>query len=338
MVCRQNRACVTQMLWLPGKNVVPKVSVIIPIYNVEAYLEECLVSILNQTLRNIEIICVNDGSTDSSGRILEKYRAEDARIKIINQCNAGLSCARNTGLRAARGEYVYFVDSDDYVETSALEFLYKEAKKDRLDILFFDGESFFDPPELKSGFVGADCCYRSCEFGGVLSGTDMYVKMREKGVFRPMVWLQLLRRQYLIDEKLTFREGIMHEDILFTTCGTLQAKRVGHRNIQLYHYRRRANSITGSKITFERVYGKYVTLITLLQYMSEHDFGTQVNLYTAKYLKWLYENITGNIKSLSEGEKRKARKLLPTEQVQFDMLFSGWGPVKAPVLPESVED
>ena len=316
----------------------PKVSVIIPVYNTEKYLRQCLDSVIHQSLREIEIICVDDGSTDSSARILEKYRAEDARIKMIHQGNAGLSAARNTGLRAARGEYVYFIDSDDYVETNALEFVYKEAKRDRLDILFFDGESFFDPPELKSGFVGADCCYRPCEFGGVLSGTDMYVKMRAKGVFRPMVWLQLLRRQYLIEEKLTFREGILHEDILFTTCGTLQAKRVGHRNVQLYHYRRRANSITGSKITFERVYGKYVTLITLLQYMSEHDFGTQVNLYMARYLKWLYENITGDIKSLSEGEKRKARNLLPTEQVQFDMLFSGWGPVKAPVLPERTED
>ena len=186
----------------------PKVSVIIPVYNTEKYLRQCLDSVIHQSLREIEIICVDDGSTDSSARILEKYRAEDARIKMIHQGNAGLSAARNTGLRAARGEYVYFIDSDDYVETNALEFVYKEAKRDRLDILFFDGESFFDPPELKSGFVGTDCCCRPCEFGGVLSGTDMYVKMRAKGVFRPMVWLQLLRRQYLIEEKLTFREGI----------------------------------------------------------------------------------------------------------------------------------
>ena len=316
----------------------PKVSVIIPVYNTEKYLCQCLDSVINQSLREIEIICVDDGSTDGSGCILEKYRAEDARINVIRQSNAGLSGARNTGLRAARGEYVFFIDSDDYVETNALEFVYKEAKRDRLDILFFDGESFFDPPELKDGFVGTDCCYRPCEFGGVLNGTDMYVKMRAKGVFRPMVWLQLLRRQYLIEEKLTFREGILHEDILFTTCGTLQAKRVGHRNVQLYHYRRRENSISGSRITFERVYGKYVSLTTLLQYMSEHDFGSQVHLYMARYLKWLYENITGDIKSLSEGEKRKAQKLLPTEQVHFDMLFSGWGPVKDPVLPERTEE
>jgi len=318
-----------------SRNAMPKVSVIVPVYNVESYLNECLDSILNQTLRDIEIICVNDGSTDSSLRVLEEYRRKDARVKVISQWNGGLSCARNTGLRAARGEYVYFIDSDDYIETNALEYLYQEARKDQLDILFFDGESFFEPPELKKEFPGDDCCYRPCEFYGVLSGVEMYEKMREKGVFRPMVWLQLLRRQYLLDEKLTFREGILHEDILFTTCGTLQAKRVGHRNIALYHYRRRANAITSSQITFDRVYGKYVSLMTLLQYMENHDFGVKVNLYMARYLKWLYEDIVGNVKSLSTSEKNKIRKLLPTEQVRCNITFSGKLHINDPVFPEN---
>lgn len=325
----------TDTIQKESKNAMPKVSVIVPVYNVEQYLNKCLDSILNQTLRDIEVICVNDGSTDNSSCILEEYRSKDARIKVISQWNGGLSSARNTGLRAARGEYVYFIDSDDYIETNALEYLYQEAKNDHLDILFFDGESFFEPPELKKDFPGEDCCYRPCEFYGVLTGTEMYEKMREKGVFRPMVWLQLLRRQYLLDEKLTFREGILHEDILFTTCSTLQAKRVGHRNKAFYHYRRRINAITSSQITFDRVYGKYISLITLLQYMEDHDFGTKINLYMARYLKWLFEDILCNVKSLSASEKNKVRELLPTEQVRFEITLSAKSHINEPILPEN---
>ena len=96
-------------------------SVIIPVYNVEPYLEQCLDSVINQTYKNLEIICINDGSTDNSLKILEKYQKKDNRIKLINQKNKGLSEARNAGLDVAKGEYIAFVDSDDYLELNAYE-------------------------------------------------------------------------------------------------------------------------------------------------------------------------------------------------------------------------
>ena len=113
----------------------PKVSVIIPIYNVEKYLRECLDSVVNQTLKDIEIICINDGSTDNSGLILEEYGNNDKRIKVIHKENEGAAIARNVGLKIAEGEYLSILDSDDYFELNMLEDMYKEAVENDLDII-----------------------------------------------------------------------------------------------------------------------------------------------------------------------------------------------------------
>lgn len=112
----------------------PKVSVIVPIYNVEKYLAKCLNSLVNQTLKEIEIICVNDGSTDNSAKILEYFTKNDSRIKVISQQNLGISVARNAGLNIATGEYIGFVDSDDWVDLEFFEKLYNVAKENSADI------------------------------------------------------------------------------------------------------------------------------------------------------------------------------------------------------------
>lgn len=125
----------------------PLVSIIVPIYNVEQYLTECLDSLVNQTLRDIEIICVNDGSPDHSADIVRRYMHLDARITLIEQENRGLSGARNTGLRVAKGEYVYFMGSDDWLEADAMDICYNVAKKDRIDVVFFDAQVFKDGVE-----------------------------------------------------------------------------------------------------------------------------------------------------------------------------------------------
>lgn len=115
-----------------------KISVIIPVYNVEEYLERCLNSVVNQTFKDLEIICVNDGSTDSSGEILQKFARKDARIKIIKRPNGGLSAARNTGLEVMSGEYFAFLDSDDWIDLNFYEKLYEKAKEFDADIAMTD--------------------------------------------------------------------------------------------------------------------------------------------------------------------------------------------------------
>ena len=125
-------------------NSILKVSVIIPVYNVEQYLRECLDSVTSQTLKQIEIICIDDGSTDNSLEILKEYQAKDTRIKIIRQENGGLSSARNTALKHCSGDYITFVDSDDYLRTDALQLLTEKAQENDLDMLTFGGYNFDD--------------------------------------------------------------------------------------------------------------------------------------------------------------------------------------------------
>lgn len=110
------------------------VSVIVPVYNVEQYLEKCIDSIINQTYKNLEIILIDDGSTDSSGKICDSYAARDKRIKVIHQENGGLAVVRNIGVSAASGEYIMFVDSDDYIDTEIVQFLYEQSKIPRRHI------------------------------------------------------------------------------------------------------------------------------------------------------------------------------------------------------------
>ena len=122
----------------------PKVSVIIPVYNVEKYLRECLDSVINQTLKDIEIICVNDGSTDNSLQILEEYAQKDERIRIINQENRGQSVARNRGLDIALGEFIAFIDSDDYILPNTLQTMLDKAISTQSDIIMMGAEAFAD--------------------------------------------------------------------------------------------------------------------------------------------------------------------------------------------------
>ena len=121
-------------------------SIIIPVYNVELYLKDCLDSVLNQSFADWEAICVNDGSTDGSVTILGKYAEKDSRFKIISQPNAGLSAARNTGINAAKGDYILFLNSDDWMELNALEVLSKNINGE--DLLCFSGRRFFEETNL----------------------------------------------------------------------------------------------------------------------------------------------------------------------------------------------
>ena len=120
-----------------------KVSIVIPVYNVEAYLKECVDSAIKQTYKNLEIILVDDGATDSCPEICDVYAQSDKRIKVIHRENGGLSAARNTGMDASTGEYIYFLDSDDYIELKAIEKLVNTIETEKADFVFFDGYVFY---------------------------------------------------------------------------------------------------------------------------------------------------------------------------------------------------
>ena len=150
----------------------PKISIIIPVYNVEKYLAECLDSLINQTLKDIEILCIDDGSKDNSLEILNEYAAKDDRIKVFAQKNSGPGAARNLGIQHAKGEYLTFVDSDDWLKENAMEVVYNCAIEKNTDMLFFSGINYYDEFYQETVFlknvivdkelINFENSYRSC--------------------------------------------------------------------------------------------------------------------------------------------------------------------------------
>lgn len=213
------------------------VSVIIPVYNVEKYLHTCLDSVFGQTFSDWEAVCVNDGSTDGSAVILKEYAAKDDRFRVVEQPNAGLSAARNTGLMHAAGDYILFLDSDDWLETDALETL--SGILDGEDLVCFSGRRYL---EFESRFLPSD----ELDERTYPSGMDYYNEnaLQRRDFAFVCVVLRLYKRSFLKENGLRFKEGIFHEDNLFTPLACYFARRVRVLNRSLYVYRVRDNSIT----------------------------------------------------------------------------------------------
>ena len=243
---------------------IPRVSVIIPVYNVEKYLRECLDSIVNQTLREIEIICVNDGSTDGSPEILREYGEKDCRITIISQENRGISSARNHGADIASGEYFYFMDGDDILERDALSRLYQLSEEKSLDVLYFDGKSFFETEELKEIKKNYITYYaRKGDYSCVMTGPQMLHEMIAMDEYRSSLCLQFISSVHYRQENLRFEEGIIGEDNIFTFQCIMPAHRVYHMKEAFFHRRVRGNSVMTSAGKFEQVYGFFAGYLAI---------------------------------------------------------------------------
>jgi len=211
-------------------------SIIIPVYNVEHWLRQCLDSVLKQTNGNWEAVCVNDGSTDGSLSILEEYAKLDSRIRIISQANGGLSAARNKGLDEAVGDYILFLDSDDWIENNTLETIANHLQGE--DMLCYGGRRY---DEANSIFFPAD----KLPCATYDSGMEYYNSnaLAQRDFAFVCVVLRCYRRQFLLDNLLRFREGILHEDNLFTPQACYYAQRVKVIDDILYNYRLRQGSI-----------------------------------------------------------------------------------------------
>lgn len=207
-----------------------KFSIVVPVYNVEAYLDECLTSLQAQDFADFEVICVNDGSTDSSREALSKWESEFPQMRVIDRENGGLSAARNTGLAAASGDYIIFVDSDDWVEPTMLAQLAEETNGE--DMICF---------ACRKSDSGATDTLAPEQSDGWSYYTRHALEHRE--VPFVCVWQRCYRREFLVENNLRFREGILHEDNEFTPRACLKAKRIKVIPDVLYNYRVRPGSI-----------------------------------------------------------------------------------------------
>ena len=217
------------------------VSVIIPVYNVEAYLERCLVSVVNQTYRDLEIIIINDGSTDESTKICRAWQKKDSRIVLIEKENEGLGPARNTGIMRATGEYIAFVDSDDWWELNAIEEIMWVAARDQLDIIYMN--FFYSETDAISGEPKEREFVQYCLFDGTAS-----VEQIPELLFQPdaRMWSKVFRRMLFTDNHI-YMPAHPYEDFPIVPLLLLKAKRIGQVHKPLYHYfHKRSGNITGN--------------------------------------------------------------------------------------------
>lgn len=214
----------------------PLISVIIPVYNVEEYLHECLESVINQTYKNIEIILIDDGSTDSSGDICDEYKHYDSRIEVIHKKNGGLSDARNAGLAICAGEYISFVDSDDTIEYNMLEILLRNALDNNAEISMCRCNKIVDNRKINYFGTGNISTYqgrnRIIDYLFFLHGTSI------------AVWLKLYKKDNL---NLFFPVGKTNEDVFVVLDLVHEHSRLVIQDIGLYNYRLRLGSITHQK-------------------------------------------------------------------------------------------
>lgn len=282
------------------------ISIIIPIYNVEKYLKQCLDSIYKLSLENKEIILVNDGSTDNSLKIAEEYyKKYKEHTKLITQKNGGLSDARNTGIKNSIGEYLFFLDSDDFVNSESLERFFREGIEKKQEILI---GNYFHYYSDESNKKRVDLVKYSEKLVGIYNKNgDFFIEkgMEEKS-FVVNVWKNLYQKEFLIKKELHFEKGLLHEDLLFTLQSFRLAKKVGCSKEKFYYYRQ-DNSGSIMRTLKEK---NYVHMIYIIDKLI--DFQEEIkreNKYFNRILLGIYWQIVKNGKLKNEKLFQRLLKL-----------------------------
>ena len=262
-----------------------KVSIIIPVYNVEKYIEECMESVVNQTLEEIEIIIVNDGTQDNSMKKIERFLSDD-RIIIINKENAGASSARNLGIKLAEGEYISFVDSDDFIEKTMLEDLY--CTSNNHDIIFSDF-IFYDEKSKKEIKNEREILFSENK------GSYFYL------YGSTVVWNKIYRREFLLKNNLFFKEGIIYEDELFTFKSSFLAEKIKYVKKYHYYYRNNREGSIMNTLKREKSIDSYEKIIfEIKKFKNEYNWSlfekSRIFLCENYFVSYLYKMKDQNFK------------------------------------------
>ena len=253
------------------KNDHPKVSIVIPIYNTQKYLNECLDSVVNQTFKDIEIICVNDGSTDDTLEILKSYAEKDERVKIISQEKSGAGAARNKGLEASKGQYVYTMDSDDWIYPDAIEDMYGNAVLNNSDIVMikYGRDEILDRENSRNGFYLDDELHRSGEDYKEFTFTYKDIKRNVLNTYFNH-WMCFYKKEFLDEwDDFKFQENSIFEDVIFHVKTFLRAERISHIPRIYYYYRR----VESSQMRNYRKYSDiFKTIDAVDEFLKENDF------------------------------------------------------------------
>ena len=261
-----------------------KLSIIVPVYNVEKYIERCLDSILNQTWQNFEVLCVNDGSSDTSGEICERYAAGDARIKVFHKTNGGAASARNVGLQHATGDYIGFVDPDDWTEPEMFASIIEKMEAHDADMGVCGFYKNWDDRELEMGNEPA-------VEEGVFDREQVFYyafKRYSYKSFGGYLWNKVFKRAVLMGtDELSFKENLkVGEDVLFFAEATLRAEKAIYADKAMYHYYQRSSSLCHAGSIEERA-GSLVTYGTLIPLLQQHGIGENVIQYVKRFYVYI---------------------------------------------------
>lgn len=296
-----------------------KVSVIIPVYNVEEYLETCLQSLIKQTLQDVEFICIDDGSTDRSREILESYAAEDQRFVLLSQHNQGQGTTRNNGIKNARGKYLIFVDSDDYIKPGTLQELYGFAEKYNADMVRFNYCQYNETDGRCKHFSFA--CQIKKKYRFDLKKIPYYSwRDFKRGCLTELdvhAWLYFFRTDFIRNNNIEFAPARRGEDHLFTNGALLLAEKIYYLDKEYYTYRNRpASTVNSCGMDNMSVFDN---IEMMRQFIYSHGLGDELQEefldYRKKVLGWHYYQNQASM--LGEYEKRCRELLDPAEYLEM---------------------
>lgn len=285
----------------------PLVSVIIPVYKAEEFIRKCVGSVMAQTLKDIEIICVDDGSPDNSLEILKELAAQDSRVKVISQPNGGAGAARNNGLRHATGEYLSFLDADDFFEPNMLEEAYTCAETHRADFVVFNSDQYHMD---KDAFVEVPWVLRTKDIPPYM---PFGYRQLTDNVFKTFVgwaWDKLYRRSFVLEQNLWFQEQRTTNDMLFVFSALVVAKRIAVVDKVLAHQRRGGSE--SLSVTREKSWHCFRdALAALKQRLVQEGIFWELE---QDYINYALHFSLWNLNTLAE----------PTHQMLQDKLCSEW--------------
>lgn len=295
-----------------------KITVIVPVYKVEAYLNRCIDSIINQTYKNLEIILVDDGSPDGCGEICDMYAVEDDRIVVIHQKNQGLSCARNTGLDIATGEYIAYVDSDDHLDITMIEKMMIYVLQHKLDVIEILPKSSNKTVQFDNSFTIEDPITASKR---ILANSAF------------SVWRRIFKKSFI--EDMRFLPGLIHQDVFYILDVLKKLPKYGYLDSALYYYNTDSLSIIRSKYTLEKInVGIRATEYIVNNHLDHPEITEVVKNYVTHYYTAHFFKLSRN--TAVDPNKIFRKRLKKTIQQQVSLNNINFRTLLVIVLPMEV--
>ena len=292
-----------------------KVSVIVPVYNVEDYLEKCLDSVIGQTFEDIEIICVNDGSTDNSLDILNEYEKKDNRIKVISQENAGLAEARNVGMKHACGEYLLFLDSDDWLELECIEELYANAKNNDSDMVLFNSIEIKENNQTRERIYIKPKKNEKIDFDNFSFDYSFKKRLVMNSLF--VVWSKFYKTSFLKENKIEFKDFRLFEDVPFHIETMIRAERISYLPKVLHNYNRlNLKSLQNSKNSLNKRLILFDIFNDVEEFLKNNDFYGE---FEPEFLEFKIGQSLVNFNLTQEEFKEEFYKTMREEFIKMNL-------------------